>query len=59
MCKNLDGCGLGLPIAQNLARLMGGDVECTSTVNEGSKFTITLKLIPFGQSTPPSSIKPT
>jgi signal transduction histidine kinase len=59
MSKNLDGCGLGLPIAQNLARLMGGDIQCTTTVNEGSKFTITLKLTTFDQSTPPSSIKPT
>lgn len=38
------GVGLGLTIAKNIANRMGGDIEVSSTVGEGSTFTATLRL---------------
>ena len=38
-----DGTGLGLPICQRLAALMGGKLEITSKVGEGSTFTVTFQ----------------
>jgi len=38
------GAGLGLSIAKKIARLMGGDIQVTSTVGQGSVFTVTLPL---------------
>ncbi len=38
------GVGLGLSIAKKIARLMGGDIEVTSTVGQGSVFTVTLPM---------------
>jgi len=37
-----DGAGLGLTISRRLARLMRGDVTVTSTVGQGSEFTLWL-----------------
>jgi signal transduction histidine kinase len=36
------GTGLGLPISRELARAMGGDVTATSTLGQGSAFTLCL-----------------
>jgi signal transduction histidine kinase/CheY-like chemotaxis protein len=40
------GTGLGLAIAQNLARLMNGDVSSTSTLGEGSRFDLVFDVEP-------------
>ncbi|HWL40967.1 MAG TPA: ATP-binding protein [Gemmatimonadaceae bacterium] len=40
--RSREGSGLGLTISRRLARLMGGDLTCKSTVGEGSVFTLSL-----------------
>ncbi|GHS97511.1 hypothetical protein AGMMS50276_17680 [Synergistales bacterium] len=40
--RSIEGTGLGLPITQNLARLMGGDVVAESAYGQGSTFTATI-----------------
>ena len=51
----VDGTGLGLPIAQRLARILGGTLDVSSTVGVGSTFRLTLPPHPPAVAAPPAS----
>lgn len=44
-----EGTGLGLAVTQKLAQIHGGSVEVESEVDQGSRFTIILPLVPHGE----------
>ncbi len=53
------GTGLGLTVSRKLARLLGGDVDVTSRVGTGSRFTLWLPIqsIPRPATTPPEGLE--
>lgn len=42
--RNAEGFGLGLPITKGLVNLLGGTIEVTSNIDQGSTFRVTLPL---------------
>ena len=42
--SKIQGTGLGMPIVKNIVRMMGGDIQVKSRINEGSTFTVTIYL---------------
>lgn len=57
--SEIEGTGLGMTIALNLARMMNGSIDVTSTLGEGSTFTATVYMHPRHKAAdtapPPSS----
>lgn len=41
--RRTKGTGLGLPLSRRLARMLGGDIQLTSTPGEGSEFVLTIR----------------
>lgn len=37
---NIEGSGIGLSVAQQMAKLMGGNISCTSEIDKGSSFVL-------------------
>ncbi len=42
--NKVQGSGLGMPIARNIIRMMGGDIQVESRLDEGSRFTVQILL---------------
>lgn len=41
--RGIEGCGLGMMISRNIARMMNGDIEVESDIGKGTTFRIKLK----------------
>jgi signal transduction histidine kinase/ActR/RegA family two-component response regulator len=50
--RRFGGSGLGLAICQQLAVLMGGTIEATSVVQQGSTFTLAIPMVRIGDALP-------
>ncbi len=50
LSRQYDGTGLGLALANGMAELHGGSIEVESTLDEGSRFDVTLPWDPDAQS---------
>lgn len=44
VCEQVQGTGLGMTIARDIAKLLGGDIRVKSIPGEGSEFTVTMYL---------------
>ncbi|RLJ16918.1 hypothetical protein DJ031_15760 [bacterium endosymbiont of Escarpia laminata] len=53
--RRFGGTGLGLAISINLAKIMGGDIQATSRVGEGSEFILTMPFVPAVQVDEPNA----
>jgi signal transduction histidine kinase len=52
----ITGSGLGLAIAADCVRAMGGTIDCTSVLGEGTCFTITVPMTtPANAANPPEA----
>lgn len=52
----IEGAGLGMTIAQNIVRMMGGDITVQSSPGKGSQFTVTIFLKQQADETPDGPI---
>lgn len=55
MSRHHEGTGIGLALARDLAREMGGELQCESTVGRGSTFRL---LLPASAPAPPPEERP-
>lgn len=47
--RSIAGTGLGMPIVKSLVQQMSGEISVESTLGKGTRFTVTLPLLPSGK----------